>query len=127
MKLILGILFSVLIGSEADWSVYFENKKIKISYKDTLCDDVNNGVSFEYYIIKVRNKTNETLVINFYLGEKKSEENKTAFVLNPFETKIGSCSYQPIKLKLFKVENSNKKLESIEKFILNNIQTIEVF
>ena len=125
--LIQFVLFFVITGSDSDWSVYFENKKIEISFKEVLCDDVKNGVSFEYYMIKVKNNTNETLVINFYLGDQKDEENKVAFVLNPNEIKTGSCNYQPFKLKLFKTENSNKNPKSIKKFNLNNIQTIEVY
>ena len=53
-------------------------------------------------MIKVKNKTNETLVINYYLGDIKNEENKVAFVLKPYEIKEGNCSYNPIKLRLFK-------------------------
>tara|TARA_B100001175_G_scaffold61927_1_gene50196 strand:- start:50 stop:433 length:384 start_codon:yes stop_codon:yes gene_type:complete len=127
MSIIISILFLLLTGSQTEWSVYFEDKKIEISYKGTLCDDIKNGVSFEYYIIKVKNKTNETLVINYYLGDQKNEENKVAFVLNPSETKIGSCSYDPIKLKLFKSETKNKKYGSSLKFSLNSIETIEVY
>ena len=55
--LIQFVLFFVITGSDSDWSVYFENKKIEISFKEVLCDDVKNGVSFEYYMIKVKNKT----------------------------------------------------------------------
>lgn len=127
MSIIISILFLLFTGSQTEWSVYFEDKKIEISYKGTLCDDIKNGVSFEYYIIKVKNKTNETLVINYYLGDQKNEENKVAFVLNPSETKIGSCSYDPIKLKLFKSETKNKKYGSSLKFSLNSIKTIEVY
>ena len=126
MSLFLTLLFLNLNSSGSDWSVYFENKKIEISFKDVLCDDTRNGVSFEYYIIKVKNKTNETLIINYYLGDQKNDENKVAFVLNPSETKIGSCSYNPIKLKLFKSETKNKKYGSSLKFSLNSIAPIEV-
>jgi len=85
-------------------------------------------VSFEYYLIQVRNKTNETLVVNFYLGSlnEKSEENKVAFVLNPLEVKSGSCNYQPIKLRLFRSENSKKAKGSMALFNLNTISAIEV-
>tara|TARA_B100001094_G_C17819893_1_gene617966 strand:- start:322 stop:705 length:384 start_codon:yes stop_codon:yes gene_type:complete len=109
------------------WITYFENKKIKISYDDITCDDIKNGVSFEYYLIKVKNKTNETLVINFYLGEKQDEESKVAFVINPFETKTGDCKPQITQLKLFKANRSNKKSYLPKKFNLNNIKTIEIY
>ena len=114
---------------DVQWITYFENKNIKISYRDTLCDDIQNGFSFNYYLIKIENKTDETFVINFFLGEEKNkkEENKVAFVLNPYETKSGSCKYNPTQLKLFKSEyKSNKSIPS-KTFSLNNISTIEVY
>ena len=125
--LIQFVLFFVITGSDSDWSVYFENKKIEISFKEVLCDDVKNGVSFEYYMIKVKNKTNETLVINFYLGDQKDEENKVAFVLNPNEIKIGNCSYNPVELILFKADNLDKKSKFVNNFNLTSIEIIEVY
>ena len=125
--LIQFVLFFVITGSDSDWSVYFENKKIEISYKEVLCDDVKNGVSFEYYMIKVKNNTNETLVINFYLGDQKDEENKVAFVLNPNEIKIGNCSYNPVELILFKADNLDKKSKFVNNFNLTSIEIIEVY
>ena len=127
MTLVLTLLILNLNGSGADWSVYFENEKTEISFKDALCDDIKNGVSFEYYMIKVKNKTNETLVINYYLGDIKNEENKVAFVLKPYEIKEGNCSYNPIKLKLFKAETKSKKSRNSIIFSLNNIETIDVY
>ena len=125
--LIQFVLFFVMTGSDSDWSVYFENKKIEISFKEVLCDDVKNGVSFEYYMIKVKNNTNETLVINFYLGDQKDEENKVAFVLNPNEIKIGNCSYNPVELILFKADNLDKKSKFVNNFNLTSIEIIEVY
>ena len=125
--LIQFVLFFVITGSDSDWSVYFENKKIEISFKEVLCDDVKNGVSFEYYMIKVKNNTNETLVINFYLGDQEDEENKVAFVLNPNEIKIGNCSYNPVELILFKADNLDKKSKFVNNFNLTSIEIIEVY
>ena len=125
--LIQFVLFFVITGSDSDWSVYFENKKIEISFKEVFCDDVKNGVSFEFYMIKVKNKTNETLVINFYLSEEENEENKVAFVLNPNEVKIGDCDYNVLQLSLFKVDNLDKKSIFVNKFSLTSIETIEVY
>jgi len=126
--LIQFVLFFIITGSDSDWSVYFENRKIEISFKDVLCDDIRNGVSFEYYMIKVKNKTNETLVINYYLGEKEDEETKVAFVMNPNEIKKGKCGYHPPQLRLFKADNLDKnKSKVINKFSLTSIKTIEVY
>ena len=66
MSLFFSVLISIFFGVQNDWPVYFENDQIKISFKDVICDDIKNGVSFEYYMIEVKNKTNETLVINYY-------------------------------------------------------------
>ena len=77
--------------------------------------------------IKVKNKTNETLVINFYLGDQKDEENKVAFVLNPNEIKIGNCSYNPVELILFKADNLDKKSKFVNNFNLTSIEIIEVY
>ena len=129
MKALLVILTFVFSWLNEDWVPYFENKEISVYYKTTHCEDIQNGVSFEYYLIQVRNKTNETLVVNFYLGSlnEKSEENKVAFVLNPLEVKSGSCDYQPIKLRLFRSENSKKAKGSMALFNLNTISAIEVY
>ena len=73
MILLLFVISFFIVPKEE--IIYFENDKIQISYEEILCEDIKNGVSFEYYQIKVENKTKETLVINFYLGEadKKTE------------------------------------------------------
>ncbi|HCQ23650.1 MAG TPA: hypothetical protein DIT52_00455, partial [Flavobacteriaceae bacterium] len=110
MNFVLSLVSLVLSWLSVDWTPYFENKKIEVSFTTTLCEDHQNGVSLEYYLIRVKNKTDETLVVNFYLGDldDKSEENKVAFVLNPLEIKTGSCDYQPVKLRLFRSESSKK-------------------
>ena len=128
MKALLVILTFGFFWLNEDWVPYFENKEIAVYYKTTHCEDIQNGVSFEYYLIQVRNKTNETLVVNFYLGSlnEKSEENKVAFVLNPLEVKSGSCEYQPIKLRLFRSENSKKGKGNMTPLNLNTISAIEV-
>ena len=128
--LLLITLFSFNFSNLDDqWETYFENKNIKISYKDTLCDDIQNGFSFYYYLIRIENKTDETFVVNFFLGEEKNqnEENKVAFVLNPHETKSGSCNYNPTQLKLFKSENKSNKSNFSKIFSLSNITTVEVY
>ena len=129
MNLVLSLVSLVLSWLSVDWTPYFENKKIEVSFTTTLCYDLQNGVSLEYYLIRVKNKTDETLVVNFYLGDldDKSEENKVAFVLDPLEIKTGSCNYQPVKLRLFRSESSKKGKGNTTLFNLNTITTIEVY
>ena len=128
MKIIFLTLAFVISCLLKDWGLYFENKEIEISFKTSLCEDVQNGVSFEYYLIQVKNKTAETLVVNFHLGNlnEKSEENKIVVVLKPGEIKSGSCDYQATQLRLFKSKNSTKKGSALTNFNLNSISTIEV-
>ncbi len=109
-----------------DWVLYHQDKKVEIYFKSHLCDDKKNGFSFEYYLIKVRNRTNETLVLNFFKGNDDNDEQKIAFVLNPNEVREGSCEYDPVKLRLFKSENSQKNNNHVYEFNLSKINVIEV-
>ncbi|MDA8658061.1 hypothetical protein OAQ42_03955 [Flavobacteriaceae bacterium] len=129
MNILIYAVSIFLSWHPVDWTPYFENKKIEVSFTTTLCEDHQNGVSLEYYLIRVKNKTDETLVVNFYLGDldDKSEENKVAFVLNPLEIKTGSCDYQPVKLRLFRSESSKKGKGNTTLFNLNTITTVEVY
>jgi hypothetical protein len=129
MNILIYAVSIFLSWHSVDWTPYFENKKIEVSFTTTLCEDHQNGVSLEYYLIRVKNKTDETLVVNFYLGDldDKSEENKVAFVLNPLEIKTGSCDYQPVKLRLFRSESSKKGKGNTTLFNLNTITTVEVY
>ena len=69
---------------------------------------------------------NETFVVNFFKGIEEDEEQKTAFVLNPNEFREGSCEYDPVKLRIFKSNNSQKNIEQENEFNLTKIDVIEV-
>ena len=109
-----------------DWIIYHQDKKVEIFYKSHICDDKKNGFSFEYYLIKVRNRTNENLVLNFFKGNQNNEEQKIALVLNPNEVREGSCEYDPVKLRIFKRDNSQKNNNQVDEFNLTKINVIEV-
>ena len=109
-----------------DWVLYHQDKKVEIYFKSHTCDDKKNGFSFEYYLIKVRNRTNETFVLNFFKGNQENEEQKIAFVLNPNEVKVGTCEYDPVKLRIFKSDNSQKNNSQLYKFNLTKINVIKV-
>ena len=84
-------------------------------------------MSFEYYLIKVKNKTNEVYIVNFYEGKKKMDEYKVTFVIKPNEIKTGTCKYNSVKLKIIK-SNGNLKNKNINnEFSLSNINVIEVY
>ena len=109
-----------------DWILYSQDKKTEIYFKSHLCDDRVNDFSFEYYLIMVKNKTDKTLVINFFKGQKQKEEEKIAFVLNPFEVKMGSCEYSYVDLKIFKSENSSASKKNIRNFNISKVEIVEV-
>lgn len=121
---ILFLIFS--FTQQVDWKTYHEDNNVKISFKSHLCKDLKNGFSFEYYLIKVQNKTNETFVINFYKGIEEDEEQKIAFVLNPNEVRVGRCEYDPVKLRIFKSNNSQKSIRQVDKFNLTKVNVIKV-
>ena len=114
---------------QPEWETYFENKNIQISYTSQICDDTINGFAFEYYMIKVVNKTNETLVVNFYKSKDQilKEEDKIAFVLNPNQTITGTCEHNPVKLRIFKSENTGKDSDFEYEFALSKIEVVEVY
>ena len=125
--MILIIYFICFLNpNQDDWKTYYADKKVEISFKSQLCDDRKNGFAFEYYIMRVKNLTDKTYVINFFKGSEENLEEKIAFVLDPFETKTGKCEYDPIKLRIFKSENIKRKSGPKIEFNLSKIDVIEV-
>ena len=116
----------MLNALQANWYIYFEDKQIEISYSISVCEDKKYEIKDELFLIKVKNKTNETLVINFYLGEREDEENKVAFVLNPGEVKTGDCDNR-FDLSIYSRDMKISKKESPSEFNLSNINVIEVY
>ena len=112
-----------------EWIPYYEDDKISISYTSKVCDDRQNGFDFEYYLIRVTNRTDQTLVINFNKSaeEVSKEEDKLAFVLAPAEIKTGSCDYDPVKLRVFKADRRSNKTARGNIFALSKINVIKVY
>lgn len=111
-----------------DWNPYYKDKRISISYTSKVCNDQKNGFAFEYYFIKIQNLTDQTLVVNFNKSpeENSNEEDLTAFVLKPKEVKTGSCAYNPVKLRIYKVDRRPNKTSKAAPFVLSKISSIEV-
>ncbi|MFL2603860.1 MAG: hypothetical protein ACJ0PP_02850 [Flavobacteriaceae bacterium] len=125
--MVLSLLFLLTsFFQQHDWLIYHQDKKVDIYFKSHICDDRVNDFKFEYYLIKIKNKTDKTLVINFFKGKKQKEEEKIAFVLNPFEIKTGSCEYSYVDLKIFKSENSPASKKNIRDFNISKIEVVEV-
>ena len=128
--LIQFVLFFVMTGSDSDWSVYFENDKVKISFKTSICNENKVIVKAEYYIIRIENKTSETFVLNFHKGEHNEDdlEDKLAIILKPFQEINGSCSNDSVELRLFKRNLiTNQKKTTSNNFKLTNLKVIEIY
>ena len=123
------ILFFSLFITQNNWEKYYEDKNILISYSSQVCDDKENAFTFEYFLIRVENKTNETLVVNFQKSNEQINrlEDKVAFVLNPNQTIQGTCEYNPNQLRIFKSENTIKDSDYNYEFALSKIEVIEVY
>ena len=128
--LIQFVLFFVITGSDADWSVYFENDKVKISFKTSICNENKVIVKAEYFVIRIENKTSETYVLNFHKGEHNEydSEDKLAIILKPFQEIKGGCSNDSLELRMFKRRlNTNQRKTALNNFKLTNIKVIEVY
>jgi|TARA_B110000259_G_scaffold29704_1_gene32053 hypothetical protein len=128
--LIQFVLFFVMTGSDSDWSVYFENDKVKISFKTSICNENKVIVKAEYFVIRIENKTSETYVLNFHKGEHNEydSEDKLAIILKPFQEIKGGCSNDSMELRMFKRRlNTNQRKTALNNFKLTNIKVIEVY
>ena len=128
--LIQFVLFFIITGSDSDWSVYFENDKVKISFKTSICNENKVIVKAEYFVIRIENKTSETYVLNFHKGEHNEydSEDKLAIILKPFQEIKGGCSNDSMELRMFKRRlNTNQRKTALNNFKLTNIKVIEVY
>ena len=128
--LIQFVLFFVMTGTDSDWSVYFENDKVKISFKTSICNENKVIVKAEYFVIRIENKTSETYVLNFHKGEHNEydSEDKLAIILKPFQEIKGGCSNDSLELRMFKRRlNTNQRKTALNNFKLTNIKVIEVY
>lgn len=125
--LFISLIFN-LTFEDNQWVSYFENDQIEISYKVTTCEYKKYQIIDEYYLIKIKNKTSETLVINFHKGNQtvENDEDKIAFVLKSKEIKEGSCS-NSLGLNIFKKKLLGQNKISPVNFNLSNIKIIEVY
>jgi hypothetical protein len=128
--LIQFVLFFVMTGTDSDWSVYFENDKVKISFKTSICNENKVIVKAEYFVIRIENKTSETYVLNFHKGEHNEydSEDKLAIILKPFQEIKGGCSNDSLELSMFKRRlNTNQKKTTSNNFKLTNLKVIEIY
>lgn len=92
--LTLAFGFSLTIGSAqntTDWVPYFTNNQLTISIKYQDYNYPEKGVNNRYLLIKLENKTNENLTVNYDL-DRSYNGIKTKPDVNGFEFKIPANS-----------------------------------
>ncbi|MFL2596529.1 MAG: hypothetical protein ACJ0PR_05390 [Flavobacteriaceae bacterium] len=123
-------LHFLVVTNQDYWEPYFENDKLKISYKTSICNGKNVIVEAEYFVIRIENKTSETYVLNFHKGEHNEydSEDKIAIILKPFQEIKGGCSNESLELRMFKrTLITNQRKTALNNFKLTNIKVIEVY
>jgi hypothetical protein len=126
----LYVLFTVLFLDQPEpWRTYSENENFLISYRLQRCNDIKNGFDFNFYLIKLTNKTDKTLVIDFVLGDpinpSQREEDTVIVILGKRESKEGTC-WGNDKLSLTHSSNMTQKKSTPKKFKLSSINFVEI-
>ena len=123
------IFFILMVIQPDPWITYNENENFLISYKLKRCNDIKNGFDFNFYLIKLTNKTGKTLVIDFVLGDPKNtrqrEEDKVIVILGKRESKEGTCwGYD--NLSITYSNNMTQKKFLSKEFKLSSINFVEI-
>ncbi len=99
-----------------DQKVVFENEKVEITTRVETCDDAHSDLSFEYHMLKVRNKTSEQLNVQFWSHghEVKSTEFFHSLVIAPDQTLQGACDSEPgNSLKFFRKDKGSSEVQDL--------------
>lgn len=110
-----------------NWETYFSNDQIEIQYKYSECDDVQNDKYFSYYLIKVKNKTNSTIIVNYILGENEGDQEKfKEMSLQPNGEIKGSCNSNDSRLRIFVNDRKNNAKPQKHPFMISKIKSYEI-
>lgn len=83
---------SEAISQPAD-NILFEDQSVQVELQTEICSDPHSDLSFEYYVLKVSNKTNEKINLQFWSHghENESSEFFHSLVLEPQQELQGTC------------------------------------
>lgn len=116
-----------LAYSQAKWNSHYEDKNVKIEYQLADCIDRANDTDFKFYLIRLENKTNHQINVQYYIGESVTEENYKSFVLKPSEVKTGNCNEMGSGLLQFLENNKKSSGKNVKTIVLiSNIKTYEL-
>jgi hypothetical protein len=120
------LLFFVVTTGDAyafdGWTIFQENEVFSISYQQVHCDDHGNGVAFDFFAIRLENKSSQKLNLQWFNspeGESARSEQYISLILAPGEVMQGDCnSYANNPLMVWSKANSTKPPFTDFKFYL---------
>ncbi|MDF9798666.1 hypothetical protein OKW21_003929 [Catalinimonas alkaloidigena] len=75
-----------------EWTTFKEEEAYSISYRRIHCDDFMNGVAFDFFAIRLENKSDKELNLQWFSSpEEDSNENYVSILLAPGEVMQGNC------------------------------------
>lgn len=75
-----------------EWTTFKEEEAYSISYRRVHCDDIMNGVAFDFFAIRLENKSDKELNLQWFRSpEGGSDENYVSIILAPGEVMQGNC------------------------------------
>lgn len=110
-----------------NWRTFYSDNRIEIQFKYSECDDVQNDKYFSYYLIKIKNKTNNAIIVNYILGENEGDREKLKEIsLQPNEEINGSCNSNDSRLRIFVNDRKNNAKPQKRPFMISKIKSYEI-
>lgn len=77
------------------WTIFQENESFSVSYQKVRCDDRTNGVAFDFFAIRLENKSDKKLNLQWFNSpegeEATNDEHYVSLILHPAEVMQGNC------------------------------------
>ena len=96
-----------------DWITYVDNQEVKIEYKRTDCD-LNSGLDKQYFLLRVSNKTQNEISVNWEMDLFYNDDCKTCGI-GEYEWQIDLGAHQSVEGEC--TNGSENKLRMFSKFI----------
>lgn len=120
--------FSVIAQDvNTNWIITQSNNKFEISAKKLNCVDASKGISKEYLFLKISNKTNKTITLDYKIEKwydgvcsnctANAENSPISISLSAKETTSGTCEdYRNRDLAVFSRMTGNAKARELSSF-----------
>lgn len=96
--LCLGLIFLLTEQAWAvdGWTTFKDEEAYSISFQRIYCDDSSNGVAFDFYAIRLENKSDRQLNLQWFNTSEdtdRKDENYVSLILAPGEIQQGNCGH----------------------------------